>query len=276
MAQVPLSTRFIGIAQDVAIPENKTNILNNKTEPYTISDLIDTIGTASQGPEGPQGVQGPAGPPGPVGPAGLNWQGSWNKFNSYVEDDAVGYGGASYFCISDIEGGSSNANPEEDTTHWALLASQGAQGIQGVQGPTGPQGAQGPAGEGVTKVLKTTITSAQVLNLFTTPITILNSNNPLTLAYPLNVYVKRNAGDAYTLAVNTFNVINDLGIPLCNMNPNPLVNTTVGYFQAPVLTNQNLSGGNKNSLYKLRASTANPTGGTGDLDVYVTYVEFAL
>jgi hypothetical protein len=94
-----------------------------------------------EGPEGPQGVQGPAGPIGPVGPAGLEWQGQWSSENSYVENDAVGYDGASWFCINDV--GPSATPPDEDTANWALLASQGAQGPQGVQGPTGPQGPSG-------------------------------------------------------------------------------------------------------------------------------------
>lgn len=102
--------------------------------------------TGVQGPQGTQGIQGLAGE---VGPAGLEWEGAWNKFNSYVEDDAVSFGGASYFCILAIEGGSLNQNPATDTTHWALLAAQGApglQGIQGIQGVQGPAGAQGPQG----------------------------------------------------------------------------------------------------------------------------------
>lgn len=92
------------------------------------------------GPQGPQGVQGPAGPIGPVGPAGLNWQGAWSTTGTYVADDAVGYAGASWFCLNPV--GPSILAPDVDTTNWALLASQGAQGPQGVQGP---QGAQGPS-----------------------------------------------------------------------------------------------------------------------------------
>jgi hypothetical protein len=92
------------------------------------------------GPAGPEGIQGPAGPLGPVGPAGLNWQGAWVSGDSYVADDAVGYDGASWFCILATSG---TTTPDLDSTHWALLASQGAQGIQGEQGPTGPQGPSG-------------------------------------------------------------------------------------------------------------------------------------
>jgi hypothetical protein len=114
--------------------------------------------TGSQGPQGPvgpagsQGLQGAAGTagaqgtpgvPGPVGPAGLNWQGQWVPGNVYVVDDAVGYNGASYFCIAATGGYTA---PNVDTLFWALLASQGAIGPAGIQGPTGLTGSQGPAG----------------------------------------------------------------------------------------------------------------------------------
>ena len=87
---------------------------------------------------GPQGSQGPQGNPGPVGPAGLNWQGQWVSGVSYVEDDAVGHNGASWFCINPTSG---TTPPNADTTNWALLASQGATGPMGPQGPQGESGA---------------------------------------------------------------------------------------------------------------------------------------
>jgi hypothetical protein len=139
MSTVPSGTRFIGIAENVNLTERKSAVLNTETQPYTIQDIADTVGVGAQGP---QGVQGPAGPLGPVGPAGLNWQGAWVSGTSYVADDAVGYGGASYFCILATSG---TTTPNLATTNWALLASQGVQGIQGVQGPTGAQGASGGA-----------------------------------------------------------------------------------------------------------------------------------
>lgn len=140
MATIPSGTKFLGVDPAFTdLTEKKGGKVDRKSEYFTLEDITATIGAGSQGPEG---VQGPAGPPGPVGPAGLEWQGAWDTDSSYVEDDAVGFNGASWFCISAVTG-TGNSNPEEDTTHWALLAAQGAQGIQGVQGPTGPQGAQG-------------------------------------------------------------------------------------------------------------------------------------
>jgi len=97
-------------------------------------------------PPGAQGPVGPQGVPGPVGPAGLNWQGAWSAAGVYVADDAVGFGGASYFCINPV--GPSVTNPSLDLVNWALLASQGAIGPQGPQGIQGPQGPPGAAGVG--------------------------------------------------------------------------------------------------------------------------------
>jgi hypothetical protein len=116
----------------------------------TVQDLANQIGSSSQGPigpAGPQGVQGPIGAqgiPGPVGPAGLNWQGAWSALGTYVIDDAVGYNGASWFCINPV--GPSVTTPDLDPTNWALLAAEGAQGPQGIPGVQGPTGAQGPSG----------------------------------------------------------------------------------------------------------------------------------
>jgi hypothetical protein len=108
------------------------------------SDFITQIGPGLVGPTGATGAtgaQGPIGPqgvPGPVGPAGLNWQGIWSALTTYADNDAVSFGGASYFCYNPLGVGPSALDPTVDTANWALLASQGA------IGPQGPQGIQGP------------------------------------------------------------------------------------------------------------------------------------
>lgn len=105
----------------------------------TSQDLIANFPAGAQGPVGPQGV------PGPVGPAGLTWQGAWLPAGTYVVDDAVGFGGASWFCINNV--GPTPADPATDIANWALLASQGSpgsQGPQGIQGPVGPAGTSNP------------------------------------------------------------------------------------------------------------------------------------
>jgi hypothetical protein len=146
-----------------------------------------------QGLQGPQGVtgatgatgpQGATGPAGPIGPAGLNWQGVWSSGTAYVPDDAVSYGGASYFCINPV--GPSLTTPDLDPTNWALLAAQGATGPQGPIGPTGatgpagPQGIQGPQGlQGDPGLLSLTVNNGLVASgPLSTPI-IQFGTNPL-------------------------------------------------------------------------------------------------
>lgn len=129
---------------------------NLKTKNYRIgaikAHIFNSIPNGNVGPQGPAGAEGPQGPagndgvsgtqgpegpqgvPGPVGPAGLNWQGQWVSGTSYIIDDAVGFNGASWFCINPTSG---TTSPNLDTTNWALLAAQGA------TGPMGPQGLNG-------------------------------------------------------------------------------------------------------------------------------------
>jgi hypothetical protein len=270
MSTVPSGTRFIGIAESVNLTERKSAVLNTETQPYTIQDIADTVGVGAQGP---QGVQGPAGPLGPVGPAGLNWQGAWVSGTSYVADDAVGYGGASYFCILATSG---TTTPNLATTNWALLASQGAQGIQGVQGPTGAQGASGAQ---VTKVLKTTITSTQILNLFTTPITVLDAFTP-NLKYPINIYIRRNIGNGYTLANNMFSIVDEANVVVENsIDASFLVfnySSNTGFTQKSLSIDVSSGNEDRRYSYKLKANVGNPTLGTGNFDVYVTYIEITL
>lgn len=140
-----------------ATPDSGDMVLGTKfengvisTNSFYISDIINLVTTAGpQGPVGPTGAQGVtgsagvAGTAGPVGLTGLNWQGTWASGTPYVADDAVGYGGASWFCILATSG---TTTPDIDTTHWALLAAQGAIGATGATGPQGPTGAQGTIG----------------------------------------------------------------------------------------------------------------------------------
>jgi hypothetical protein len=139
MAQVPSGQKFRTVPENVETKELGSKLANSQREIYTMQDIIDTAGVP--GPQGVQGPTGPAGPIGPVGPAGLNWEGAWASGTSYVANDAVGYNGASYFCILATSG---TTAPDVDTTHWALLASQGAQGAIGPAGAQGPTGATGP------------------------------------------------------------------------------------------------------------------------------------
>ena len=144
MAIIPGGTRFDAIRVNAQFL-NRRSLLTNTNDPtYSIEDLASTIGNASVGPQGPAGDEGPIGLTGPVGLTGLDWQGPWVSGTNYTTTDAVGYNGASWFCIANISGGT--VAPNVDTTHWALLAAQGSTGPAGANGGVGPQGNAGPVG----------------------------------------------------------------------------------------------------------------------------------
>lgn len=214
------------------------------TGAITVQDF--TAQVASVIPSGAQGPQGPQGVPGPVGPAGLNWQGTWSASGTYVVDDAVGYGGASWFCINAV--GPSAATPNTDPTNWALLASQGA---TGPQGPQGIQGPQGPSGSGTpgTIVGQTTVwngsTWLPTFGLSTNPSTGATGTARIgiglptlnTTGYALRVATNQ-AGIRIDQVVAGYGVSNQWGTATATfqygMNPasgNPILNNTVYFTQ---------------------------------------------
>ena len=50
MANIPLTTRFIGIADTVNLVEKKSAQINSETEPYTMQDIIDSVPVGPSGP----------------------------------------------------------------------------------------------------------------------------------------------------------------------------------------------------------------------------------
>lgn len=101
------------------------------------------------GADGTMGPQGPKGDPGPVGPAGLTWRGKYDDAVSYAKDDAVGYEGATYFCLQDTTGNAPDPVTRVNA-YWSLMAAEGSPGPQGPIGPQGPKGDRGPAGQSIT------------------------------------------------------------------------------------------------------------------------------
>ena len=143
-------TKLAAITGNVAGPAGPTGA-TGAIGPQGLQGPAGATGPA--GPTGPQGLPGaagadgatgPTGATGPIGPAGLTWKGAWSATGTYAKDDAVGYNGASYFCLAPVS--NSSATPTSDPTKWALLASQGATGLQGATGPRGVTGATGPTG----------------------------------------------------------------------------------------------------------------------------------
>jgi hypothetical protein len=74
----------------------------------------------------------------------MNWQGTWSAEVDYVENDAVFYGGSSWFASGNPTVGEV---PSQIAAHWFPLAIQGATGAQGPQGEQGLKGDKGDKGD---------------------------------------------------------------------------------------------------------------------------------
>ena len=210
--------------------------------------------TGATGATGTTGATGPAGAQGPVGPAGLNWQGAWSALGTYVVDDAVGYGGASWFCIANV--GPSVTTPDLDPTNWALLASQGAVGPQGPAGVNGAAGAQGPqgiAGPNIVVINSTGITSGTA-----TRVLFENAANQVSedarFLYDSAIRSLNNTGKANVLTNTAFG-----HEALSNTSATGDTNTAVGY---SALTNTTTGFSNTAVGYNSLASNTINTGNT--------------
>jgi hypothetical protein len=131
----------------------------------------------------------------------------------------------------------------------------------------------------VTKVFKKTITQAQILQLYTTPITILDAFVS-KLIYPTNIYIRRNIGNGYTLSNNLFSIVDEGNVVVESSIDSQFLtfnySGSTGFTQKSISLNVSSGSDDRRYSYKLKANTANPTSGTGTIDVYVTYVEFSL
>jgi hypothetical protein len=266
--------------------------ITNKTLPSTITpsnvgtnmkSIVDYVdqeieanpgATGATGATGAQGPTGPQGVPGPVGPAGLEWQGQWVSGTVYNENDAVGYDGASYFLYVENNIGSETEDPVNNPTHWALLASQGA------IGPQGPQGIQGPAGTGtsIVKEVKVTLSSSQILNIFTNPIELVPAQAGKILI-PQFVHQKFIYGTVTYVggALLKLRIGTNLSNPVQNLAQ--MINSTGNAQSIQNLFYNNYVGGELNLQglsIVLEGSNPNPTLGDGTMDVYLTYLEITL
>jgi len=129
------------------------------------------------------------------------------------------------------------------------------------------------------KTVKTTITEAQILQLFTTPIVILTSTTSGIAKIPLNIIIKRTvAGTNYTTAANQFSLLSNNNSTYTISLSNSILTGAfpVSYVNFSANANTQIATSLDAETYKLGAYTSNPTGGTGGIDVYVTYMEITL
>ena len=238
----------------------------------------------SQGPAGAQGVQGPTGSQGVQGPTGPS--GTQSLQQTIANGDTVS--GGSYSTTLN-EGGLNVAYSGVGSLvigYSQLMFLKGAHFVNLRQSNSLSESVdiELPTSEGtlaltsalVSKTYKTVITEAQVLQLFTTPIIVLPMQSGVA-RIPTHIYIKRNTGTEYTLANNTFLILDQFNSvnPFANVNPAPLTSTD-GYISSTIYINESVTGTFYSGDYKLKANIGDPTGGTGGLDVYVTYNEITL
>ncbi len=127
------------------------------------------------------------------------------------------------------------------------------------------------------KIQKTTITTAQVLQLFTTPIEVLGAPTAGTVRQVVAIHIVRQPGTAYTLASPFFDIKNSTSNVLSALTMSaPMTNTAIGYAAGLPTNNTNVTGISGSNGITFSAETGNPTVGTGNLDVYITYNEITL
>ena len=127
----------------------------------------------------------------------------------------------------------------------------------------------------VVKTLKTTISLAQIHNLYSNPVTILTTATGV-IRYPISIYILRSSTVQYTLANDYFDLTNSSGSFFGYAIPCAILSYTgASYvtYNIPYAANGN---GEQDTSFKLKANGGNPTGGSGGLDVYLTYVEITI
>lgn len=131
----------------------------------------------------------------------------------------------------------------------------------------------------VSKVQKTTINEAAIKTMNSIPVAILTNDVSGKIKIPAGVIVRRNGtGTAYSITGNQFALKTSTGSTLqFTLSTAPLTTTNNESF---TFGNLFASTGQLSTLtsetYYLSVYTADPTGGTGAIDVYVIYNEITL
>jgi hypothetical protein len=146
----PANTLTVGTVTPGEDPEDADVTITGEA-PDQIIDFVLPRGLkgdkGDKGDQGDQGIQGETGPIGPTGATGIEWRGTWDEEEDYVNNEAVFWNGASWFAAGDPPLGD---EPSEESEYWYPLALQGAtgpQGPQGIQGEKGDKGDKGDQGE---------------------------------------------------------------------------------------------------------------------------------
>ena len=131
-----------------------------------------------------------------------------------------------------------------------------------------------------TKTVKVSLSQSQLLNIATVPMLILENTNAAIYRIPISIVITKPSGTLYTGGGGQFIVKSNGTTPVGVGNENVFVTT------ADVLDEANTAIiGNPTQVWQARRTApqqyvlsinAAPTGGTGGIDVYITYFDFVL
>jgi len=144
------------------------------TGPQGVAGSAGAQGVAGPaGATGPQGVAGSAGATGATGSTGangatgINFRSAWSSATHYAINDAVTYSGSTYIAIA----ANNSAEPDVNTSSWAVLA------MAGGAGPTGAAGSAATVSVGTVTTLAAG-SAATVTNSGTSQAAVLNFGIP--------------------------------------------------------------------------------------------------
>ena len=125
------------------------------------------------------------------------------------------------------------------------------------------------------KIEKTTITSAQLLDMYTTPVTLVPAQGANTLIVPVNVVLKYRFGTIEYTTNQTITLSPNNSLWTANYN-SALAGTSNKYLSRSVTPTSTVTGIIDDLPFTIGVQIGNPLAGDGELDVYLSYYVLTL
>ena len=125
------------------------------------------------------------------------------------------------------------------------------------------------------KIEKTTITSAQLLDMYTTPVTLVPAQGANTLIVPVNVVLRYRFGTIEYTTNQTITLSPNNSLWTANYN-SALAGTSDKYLSRSVTPTSTVTGIIDDLPFTIGVQIGNPLAGNGELDVYLSYYVLTL
>ena len=128
---------------------------------------------------------------------------------------------------------------------------------------------------GILNVVKVSLSSAELLQIGTTPKVVVPKQGANTFIRPISVNAVVNFNTTAYATNQSLTLYEGAWLPLLNMN-NILSASATTYFNYPSLTTINTSSNVLNEDLVVYGGSGNPTGGDSTVDLYVSYIVITL